>query len=244
MNPDGRQNRKSPEDRRDHAFGETGGIFPQDVARRVFGTDTGGSQGGQGEPACGRADLAKIERQWVVSYGGLPVLEFPVPGLVDAKGTEHSVRFRGNLVEKHQHSDGWIPSVTKKGMICVVPSCPSEYLRRQELQNALFGDDIRIVGLTRANRFAISQPTLKGGEPSEIEIRKLLEEGGWRRVPITLQDLPHTLMGSAWWHAEEGLVLVDARKPNFKKSAAGVILPIDLILADLDAEMRHLLEAG
>jgi len=34
--------------------------------------------------------------------------------------------------------------------------------------------------------------------------------------------------------------LLDARKPNFKKTAYGV-LPIDLILADLSPELRHLL---
>ncbi len=39
-------------------------------------------------------------------------------------------------------------------------------------------------------------------------------------------------MGTAWWHENEELVLVDARKPNFKKTEFG-ILPIDLILADL-----------
>jgi len=45
-------------------------------------------------------------------------------------------------------------------------------------------------------------------------------------------------MGSAWWHAEESLVLLDARKPNFKKTDYGV-LPIDLILADLTKSMRN-----
>lgn len=45
-------------------------------------------------------------------------------------------------------------------------------------------------------------------------------------------------MGSAWWHEEEGMVLIDARKPNFKKTAFGV-LPIDLILADFISKMRE-----
>lgn len=92
-------------------------------------------------------------------------------------------------------------------------------------------------GLTRANRFAIVQPTLRGGEPSENEIHDVLQQAGWRRVPIDLQSLPAQLMGSAWWHEEEGLVLLDARKPNFKKTEFGV-LPIDLILGDLSLEMR------
>ncbi len=53
---------------------------------------------------------------------------------------------------------------------------------------------------------------------------------------MQLQNLPSQLMGSSWWHLEEGLVLIDARKPNFKKTDFGV-LPIDLILADLTPEM-------
>lgn len=130
-----------------------------------------------------------------------------------------------------------MPVFTHRGSLGLERALPLEYLRRLNLQNELFGDDIRIVGLTRANRFAITQPTLRGGEPCENEIRDLLEEAGWQRVPIALQDLPDQLMGSAWWNDGEGLVLLDARKPNFKKTDFGV-LPIDLILADLPPEMR------
>ena len=50
------------------------------------------------------------------------------------------------------------------------------------------------------------------------------------------------LTGSAWWHVGEQVVLIDARKPNFKKTAFGV-LPIDLILADLTPEMTNMLSA-
>jgi hypothetical protein len=122
-------------------------------------------------------------------------------------------------------------------MLGIERALPTEYLRRLDLQNELFGDHIQVIGLTRANRFATIQPTLRGGEPSENEIRNVLEEGGWQRVPIQVQNLPIQLMGSAWWHDEEGLVLVDARKPNFKKTGFGV-LPIDLVLADLSPQMR------
>jgi len=122
-------------------------------------------------------------------------------------------------------------------MLGIERALPTEYLRRLDLQNELFGDHIQVIGLTRANRFATIQPTLRGGEPSENEIRNVLKEGGWQRVPIQVQNLPIQLMGSAWWHDEEGLVLVDARKPNFKKTGFGV-LPIDLVLADLSPQMR------
>lgn len=95
--------------------------------------------------------------------------------------------------------------------------------------------------LTRANRFVITQPTLRGGEPGENDIRDVLKEAGWKRVPIDVQDLPPQLMGSAWWHPGEEVVMLDARKPNFKKTAYGV-LPIDLVLADLTRAMRELFE--
>ncbi len=113
----------------------------------------------------------------------------------------------------------------------------SEYLLRLDLHNNLFGDGIRVKGLTRANRFVISQPTLRVGEPSENEIRNTLEEAGWMRILVPRQELPYQLMGSGWWHPAEALVLLDPRKPNFKKTDFGV-LPIDLILGDLTPELE------
>ena len=228
---DGSQNRESPENCGADEFREGSGIPPGDVACRVFGANPEGIEGSE----VGRPEIAKAQRQMIAAAGLLPALAFP--SRFDAKGTEHAVRFRGLNVEKHQHSDGWVPVLDPSGMLGIEKALPTEYLRRLELQNELFGDLIQVVGLTRANRFATIQPTLRGGEPGENEIRDVLEEAGWRRIPIQVQNLPVQLMGSAWWHDEEGLVLLDARKPNFKKTDFGV-LPIDLILADLSPEMR------
>jgi hypothetical protein len=60
---------------------------------------------------------------------------------------------------------------------------------------------------------------------------------------MELQDLPADLMGSAWWQPEERLIMLDARKPNFKKTESAV-LPIDLILFDLTPEIEKLLDPG
>ena len=231
MNTDGSEDRESPEDCGADEFRKSSGIPPGDVASGVFGANTEGTESLE----TGRAETAKTQRQVIAASGLLPVLKYP--GTIDAKGTEHVVRFRGVRVEKHQHSEGWAPVLDPSGMLGIHPALPTEYLRRLELQNELFGDQIQIIGLTRANRFAIIQPTLRGGEPGENEIRDVLRSGGWQRVPIQLQNLPAQLMGSAWWHGEEELVLVDARKPNFKKTEFGV-LPIDLILGDLTPAMR------
>jgi hypothetical protein len=232
LKPDGSEDRKSPEDRGADEFREGSGILPGDVTRRVFGSNPERAASIE----IGRAEIAKAQRQIIAASLLLPIL--PYPGSIDAKGTEHVVRFRGVRVEKHQHSDGWAPVLDKTGMLGIREALPTEYLRRLDLQNVLFGDNVQIIGLTRANRFIVVQPTLRGGEPGENEIRDVLLAAGWQRVPIRLQNLPALLMGSAWWHAEEGMVLLDARKPNFKKTEFGV-LPIDLILGDLSREMRE-----
>lgn len=232
LNGDGSKDRESPENCGTDEFCKDAGVLPGDVARRVFGPNPERAENLE----AGRIEIAKTQRQIAVSADFLP--RVPFPGNIDAKGTEHAVRFRGVHVEKHQHADGWAPVLDKSGKLGIQMALPTEYLRRLELQNELFGDHVQVIGLTRANRFVTVQPTLRGGEPSENEIRDVLQQAGWKRVPIELQNLPFQLMGSAWWHGEEGLVLLDARKPNFKKTEFGV-LPIDLILGDLSSEMRE-----
>lgn len=244
LKSDGNEDRKSRETCRDDALSEGNGVDPKAVARWIFGANTEGTSRFQGSNPriSSRTDIAKVEREAIVAAGVLPPLKYL--NTIDARGTEHSVRFRGRRVEKHQHSSGWMPIITRERKIGLAPASPAEYLHRLELQNELFGDDIQVIGLTRGNRFAITQPTLKGGEPTEIEIRDVLEAAGWKRIPIGLQDLPPDLMGSAWWHSEEHVILLDARKPNLKKTDFGAVLPIDLILADLTPEMRDLLDTS
>jgi hypothetical protein len=226
----GSKNRDSPQSSGDNAFREEIGILPSDVALRVFGADPSGTSDSQNAKS-----PTEVQRQAIVSADILSSISFPRS--LDAKGTEHVVRFRGSRVEKHQHSDGWMPEINSQGMITIRKATPLEYLSRLQFQNDLFGDHITVIGLTRANRFAISQPTLRGAEPKENEIRDVLEQASWKRLPINCQTLlPHQLMGSAWYHDEEQLILLDARKPNFKKTDYGT-LPIDLIIGELTSEM-------
>ena len=88
LTPDGSQNRESPKNRREDEFRQGSGIFPGDVARRVFGPDSTRVEGLEGK----RPEIAKIQRQLIVAADGLPFLAFP--SRFDAKGTEHAVRFR------------------------------------------------------------------------------------------------------------------------------------------------------
>jgi hypothetical protein len=232
LKTDGSEDGEASENFPTDECGENERFLPGDVSRRIFGSNPTGTESRKGS----FSQIAKAERQLVAASGILRSLV--LPGRIDAKGTEHVVRFRGRWVEKFLHSHGWMPDLDRAGMIAIKPALPSEYLRRLELQNELFGDHIHVVGLTPASRFSIIQPTVRGGEPTENEIRDVLEEAGWRRIPMSLQQLPDPLMGSAWWHDQEAAILLDARKPNFKKSGFGV-LPIDLVISDLTLEMRQ-----
>jgi hypothetical protein len=217
--------------------GEEPVFFPGDVACAIRGSNSARSP--SFIESRDRVEFTKAQKRALVASGLLTKAEFPKRSAIDAQGTEHVVRFCGQRVEKHQRAEAWVPVLSDAGNLSINRAIPSEYLRRLELQNEMFGDDIRITGLTRGDRFVSTQPTLRGGEPSENEIRDVLEEAGWKRVPPKVQDLPVQLMGSAWWHNEESLVMLDARKPNFKKTDYGV-LPIDLILADLTEEIRSI----
>jgi hypothetical protein len=229
LKPHDDQNHESSRIGREDACSPAVGFAPLDVACRIFGSNTI-------RASCekDRQKITTSQQQEVIASGLLSFIPFPAS--IDARGTEHAVRFRGKTVEKFQHSNGWVPIIDPTSKLAVTHATPLEYLKRLELQNLLFGDEIRVIGITRANRFVTSQPTLRGGEPSENDIRDVLIQGGWKRIPIESQNLPHQLMGSAWHHNEEQLILLDARKPNFKKTAYGT-LPIDLIIGELTPEM-------
>ncbi len=142
--PDGSENRESPEDCGADEVRKGAGFLPGDVSRRVFGPDAERAQSLETR----RAEITKAQRQIIATAGVLPIIR-PL-GNVDAKGTEHAVRFRGVKVEKHQHTDGWAPLLDKAGLLGICKALPTEYLRRLELQNEIFGDQIQVIGLTAA----------------------------------------------------------------------------------------------
>ncbi len=115
--PDEPQNRETPEVSGEDELGESLGFLPGDVSRRVFGSDPQGIACDQSS----RPETAKAQRSAISSVGLLPALAYP--DKIDAKGTEHAVRFRGRIVEKHQHGDGWMPAIDLAGMLALFHLC-------------------------------------------------------------------------------------------------------------------------
>lgn len=153
LQPDA-ENRDTQKALRTDGEGEKALFFPGDVACAIRGANSEGTEGFIEAKARGK--IAGIQRQALVTSGLLPELEFPKKSVIDAQGAEHVVRFFGARVEKHQRAEAWVPVITGKGKLGIDQAIPTEYLRRLELQNEIFGDDIRIVALTRA--IALSSP--------------------------------------------------------------------------------------
>lgn len=213
--------------------GAEGGFLPRDVRRGILAAMPNGGAGST-------SAQAKKEHSLLAGIG-LSVLASPAKKEIFAKGKEHVVTLQGDRVWKYQDGPALMP-IAKAGKLEVKSALPSEYLDRLDLQNELFGDDLRVEGFLKNGKLVTSQSALVGTEPTEKEIEGLLKKLGWQRVPANQQLLPDKLMATAWVHPGEGVVMVDARPPNFKKTENGDILAIDLMLVKAVGELQSFME--
>lgn len=114
------------------------------------------------------------------------------------------------------------------------------YVRNVLWVNELFGDDIRLIGVTRSEAgvaLVISQPFIEGTPPTAGEIAAWFEGQG------SVPDLFHK-----WRNPSNGVVIADAHTGNLVNTPAGLI-PIVLQLIDKssrpsDATLFDLMQQG
>lgn len=183
-------------------------------------------------------------RQFAETHGCLiSETEWSRHRLVSNDSAEHEVRFceapRTALKRTHPGTFGQVPRYLNQVWEPRPPTL-SEYLHRLHLQNELFGDEIRLIGIIKSmgpsllispppHQFStvISQPwleplSIKEQFPSESEIYEYLRDLGF--VPLL-----GTFFG--WEHHADRIVVLDARLQNFIRTPDD-ILPIDLLLAE------------
>ncbi len=122
-----------------------------------------------------------------------------------------------------------------KGTLILRPATPSEYVCRLDAQNEVFGDDLRIEGITKINNrlgFAVSQRAIKGVEPSPSEIESLMKRMGFEKVGAARIGNNH-MMGKTWYELRSRILVSDTKPDNFKKDAHGQLIPLDLIVQRL-----------
>ena len=203
----------------------------------------GGTSAGSGEGTPPGSQGANVA-QWARERGALipdsAVDELP---LVSNSTSEHEVHYRP--------ADDRAVKRTWAGFYGQIPTpencrlgrknaTPAEYLQRMALQNAVFGGDLQLEGVTVSDKpsmiigqppgeasMVISQPWYpKEGIATNEAIRELLEGEGFR-------EAPQSYFG--WYREADGVVIVDAKPDNFILTSAGVV-PIDLQMSVFSPE--------
>ena len=110
---------------------------------------------------------------------------------------------------------------------------PSEYLDRLNLQNQIFDDDIRLERIVVRNDkpiIIISQPAIKGGSPTQIELDELMTAKRYEK-----------LTDGAYYDEKGGLLVFDLFPRNAIQTADGDIFPIDPVIQRITPDFGQFL---
>ena len=158
----------------------------------------------------------------------------------DVGGEEHHVF---SLAES-----GCVQKVTRNGLfglwielvgdqIKQRPATPLEYLTRLDLANTIWHDDIRLVKVIRDApkiHLVTTQPIIYGSTPSEEEIAGCMLSFDFESVPGT----------RGWFRRSDHLLALDAHTGNFVKTIGGVVVPIDLPMGCIGADIIGKMESA
>jgi hypothetical protein len=152
-----------------------------------------------------------------------------------AEGGEHRVELSvdGKRVIKHTKGGlfGYQPDVNSTGNIVHRPSAASEYIQRQEMQNRIFGSDLKLEGSHAAEGGGLtySQTFINGQRPSVPDIVDHMDALGFKKVSprnIYSETLEHT----TFFNPKTFHVVGDAKSENFRRTADGRIHALDLMI--------------
>jgi Serine/Threonine/Tyrosine Kinase found in polyvalent proteins len=153
---------------------------------------------------------------------------------VAARG-EHSVfqSLDRKLAVKVTHPGKFGYSLHAEGL----GATPLEYLERLEWQNHIFGDDIKLIGVTGEESLmgiVTSQPWISEPEftppPTECEIAEYLTSLRFRRFEVNPGVSMH-------FHRRYGIVVADLHVGNVLRSK-GKLVPIDVVIGKPGPELR------
>ncbi len=115
---------------------------------------------------------------------------------------------------------------------------PLEYLERLQLQNQLFTDDIRLVGVALEREQVVivtSQEAICGGDVTAEEMTAFMRKLWFQPLHGLSLGRPGSL---AFYRDLDEVAAFDAHPGNFVKDDNGVVLPIDLVMVRADAALQ------
>jgi hypothetical protein len=144
-----------------------------------------------------------------------------------SSGAEHAVFHdqRRGLAIKATHPNRYGHSTHEEG----ASATPLEYLRRLAWHNALFGDDIRFLGLILVEdsvQVVTSQPWIVADEKhftTVEEIDKYFDALGFRHVELVVGV-------QLYFSSELCVVIADAHQQNVIMAEGGHLVPIDVVV--------------
>jgi SPP1 gp7 family putative phage head morphogenesis protein len=159
------------------------------------------------------------------------------------EGAEHTVAINPQGDRVIKHTKGGF-GVTLEGVQAPMGSfvdlrdaTPSEYLRRIDLSNKLWGDDTQLIGVDLFEgkpSLVTSQRFIRGAMPSQAEIDSLLESKGYKKVDPTV--FGNDYISDKTWVHPDGFVIADTKPANFVKDSKGDIFPVDTIVQQVERE--------
>ena len=190
---------------------------------------------------------ARRIREWANQTGSLiPPDQFRTLHPVSISTSEHTVYYdaaQNRAVKVTFPGEfGWVPAFDN-GRWNLGIAMPLDYLRRWQLFNLVFGDDVRLEGATVS-----AEPSMVIGgkiEPVSAVISQRWHEAANPNSPaptsaevsaflrgLGFEPLPGSFGG--WLRANDDIVLLDAFPDNFVKTKSG-IMPIDLPMSQAEA---------
>lgn len=145
---------------------------------------------------------------------------------------EHGVTYRADEGVWIKYTKPWRAGFTvilSDAMPMLCSASPLEYLRRLALQNDLFSDDVRLVGIqynAGSQCIVTQQPHVPGRAPKMDEMHDaLVGDYGFQQL-----NIPPMGYYKSKSYIRDDLGLFDAHPANFVKTRDGTIVPIDVIL--------------
>lgn len=154
-------------------------------------------------------------------------------------GAEHTVELSedGKRVIKHTNAGrfGYVLSGEDAPMGSYTDlreATPHEYLHRIDASNKLFGDDVRVEGVSRGPDGKIglvtSQKNIVGTHPTQQQVDSFLKKKGF--VKAAADASSNDYIGDKTWSHSSGYVVADTKPDNFKMDAKGRIHPVDVLV--------------
>jgi hypothetical protein len=158
-----------------------------------------------------------------------------------SSGAEHSVFHDqcGGLAVKATHPNKFGHSAREEGTVAT----PLEYLRRLAWHNALFGDDIRFLGVTYMEgniEVVTSQPWIVADERHFITVEEIdayFERLGFIHVELA-PDVP------LYYNPLLQVLVADAHERNVLLSEDGHLVPIDVVVGNPSESLRNRLQTA